>query len=194
MLMFYMSLIDDAEDQAIFEKIYLGYRKQMFFLANSILEHREDAEDAVHEVFLRIATRHMATIRKITDSTDLRNYLLKATKNTCLNHCKKRGNTSVSLDTEEHNYMLGVPELSDQAFLELIYSKIEAERIQAQILALPQPYQEVLYYHFVLELSSSDIAKELGWKVPTVKKQLTRGKRKLLEQLGILGGEPAAHG
>lgn len=89
MLPIYISMIEDTDQRSLFEQVYQQYRKQMYYLANTLLEDSAAAEDVVHDVFLRIASRHMPTIQRITDHNDLRNYLLKATKNTCLNHLKK---------------------------------------------------------------------------------------------------------
>ena len=55
MLMIYLSIIETAEDRSLFEQIYYNYRKQMFFVANGILNDNFLAEDAVHEAFLGIA-------------------------------------------------------------------------------------------------------------------------------------------
>ena len=78
MLIFYMSFIDDESQRRLFEEIYLNYRKQMLLVARSVLGSDTDAEDVVHDVFLKIAKKHMARISKIENSIDFRNYLLKA--------------------------------------------------------------------------------------------------------------------
>ena len=80
MLLIYMSFIDDESHRRLFEEIYLSYRKQMFLVARTVLKNDSDAEDIVHDVFLRIAKKYMAKISTIENETDLRNYLLKATK------------------------------------------------------------------------------------------------------------------
>ena len=81
MLLIYMSFIDDGSRRRLFEEIYFSYRKQMFLVARTVLKNDSDAEDIVHDVFLRIAKKYMAKISTIENETDLRNYLLKATKN-----------------------------------------------------------------------------------------------------------------
>lgn len=89
MLLIYMSFIDDESHRRLFEEIYLSYRKQMFLVARTVLKNDSDAEDIVHDVFLRIAKKYMAKISTIENETDLRNYLLKATKNAALDHLRK---------------------------------------------------------------------------------------------------------
>lgn len=55
MLALYMSFIDDEAHRRLFEEIYLNYRKQMLLVARSVLGNDSDAEDIVHDVFLKIA-------------------------------------------------------------------------------------------------------------------------------------------
>lgn len=55
MLILYMSFIDDEIHRRLFEEIYMTYRKQMFLVARAVLSNDSDAEDAVHDVFLKIA-------------------------------------------------------------------------------------------------------------------------------------------
>ena len=62
MLALYMSFIDDESHRRLFEKIYIEYRDPMFFMARSVLGNDSDAEDIVHDVFLKIAKKHMARI------------------------------------------------------------------------------------------------------------------------------------
>ena len=54
MLMIYLQMLDTPEEKIRFEQIYLKYRDTMFHVADSILHNEQDAEDAVHNAFLRI--------------------------------------------------------------------------------------------------------------------------------------------
>lgn len=184
MLAFYLSFLDSDEDKSFLEHIFYSYRKQMVLLADSILKSRADAEDAVHTVFLRIAIKSMDTVRAIGNETDLRNYLLKATKNTSLNMLKKRQKESVSLDTLSESGRRSRKEaLSDDIFLEAVCNRYEYERVVKAISSLDEKYRDVLYYHFVVELPAPKVAELLCQTVPATKKQLVRGKKKLLALL-----------
>ena len=88
MLALYLAYLDDESDKKLFEEIYLSHRKQMIILAITILGSEDDAQDAVGDVFLRIAQKNWDTVKQIKNNTDIRNYLLKATKNTALNKIK----------------------------------------------------------------------------------------------------------
>jgi len=189
MLALYLAYLDDANDQRLFEDIYYSYRKQMVTLALSILGKKEDAEDAVSKVFVRIAEKNWDVVRGIKSDTDLRNYLLKATKNTSLNMIKARKKENVSLDTISEYYLEGIEELSDDSFLEVICNRVEAEKVKKTILQMNEKYRYVLYYHFVMGLTVPETAKSLNQTIAATKKQLVRGKKMLLKMLGIEGVE-----
>lgn len=82
-----MSLIDNDDDRAKFEILYSEYRKRMVYIAYSVLRNSEDAEDAVHDTFIKIA-RNMNSIGD-PKSNETLSYVLKATKNTAINLSKK---------------------------------------------------------------------------------------------------------
>lgn len=189
MLALYLAYLDDANDQRLFEDMYYSYRKQMVTLALSILGKKEDAEDAVSKVFVRIAEKNWDVVRGIKSDTDLRNYLLKATKNTSLNMIKARKKENVSLDTISEYYLEGIEELSDDSFLEVICNRVEAEKVKKTILQMNEKYRDVLYYHFVMGLTVPETAKSLNQTIAATKKQLVRGKKMLLKMLGIEGVE-----
>ena len=54
MLVYYLQMLDTPEEKVKFEQIYLKYRGLMYHVAEDILHNRQDAEDAVHNAFLRI--------------------------------------------------------------------------------------------------------------------------------------------
>lgn len=54
-MLIYLSMIEDAEDQNKFEQVYLRYKNLMFYVAHRILNDAQEAEDAVHDAFVRIA-------------------------------------------------------------------------------------------------------------------------------------------
>ena len=186
MLALYMSFIDDELDRRLFEEIYINYRKQMFLVAKTVLGSDSSAEDIVHDVFLKIAKKHMPTISKIGNDTDLRNYLLKATKNTALDYLRKHRHEQISYDADIEFDIPKSSSLTDDDFVEIINNTIEYERVLSAIISLKDIYRDVMYYHFVMDLSVPEVPKLIDCKVSTVKQRLVRGKKILLKQL--LGG------
>lgn len=167
--------------------MYLSYRKQMVAFAITILGNEDDAQDAVGDVFLRIAQKNWGVVSRIDNETDLRNYLLKATKNTSLNKIKGKKKENVSLDTIAEYDMDGIDDLSDDTFLEVICNKFEYDKVVRAIRSLNEKYRDVLYYHYVMEMTVPETAKSLNQKLSATKQQLVRGKKMLLSLLGKKG-------
>lgn len=178
MLVLYLTYIDDEKDKKKFEKIYHTYRKQMAYVAMAIVHNETDVEDIVHDVFLNVATKHLDTINHISDQIDLRNYMLKATKNTALNWRNKRNRLVYAEDVV--NVKTTVLDLSDDKFVEYLCEQIEYNRVVEAIRELEPKYRDVLYHHFVMEVPVPELAKYLNQTLSATKKQLVRGKKKLL--------------
>ena len=183
MLSLYLTLIDNKTERSKFEEVYYTYRKQMFLLANSILNSKQDAEDAVHDVFYSVASAHMDVINNARNETDIRNYLLKSVKNASVSLIRKR---KVRADyREEIISNISVPD--DERFIDEICQKLDCSDVTEAMNSLDEKYREVLYYHFVLGLTIPETAQILGRKANTVQKQLVRGKSLLLDKIACKG-------
>lgn len=189
MLTIFLSYLDNDTDKKLFENIYLSYRKQMVFLAMTLLHNESDAEDAVSEVFLRIAQYNWDTVREIKDQDDLRNYLLKAAKNASLNKINKKSRECVSLDTDPIYNIEYIEDLTDDTFLDIIDNRFEYDKILAAINSLDPKYRDVFYCHFILEMTITQTSNYLGIPVSSTKQQLVRGKKILLDLLGVKGAQ-----
>ena len=189
MLALYLAYLDDDNDQKLFEDMFLSYRKQMVTFAVTILGNEDDAQDAVGDVFLRIAQKNWDVVRDIKNETDLRNYLLKATKNTSISKIKTKKKENVSLDTIMEYDMDGIEDLSDDTFLEVICNKYEYDKVVQAIKLLNEKYRDAMYCHYVMEMTVPQTAKSLNQTLSATKQQLVRGKKMLLSLLGKKGDE-----
>lgn len=175
MLIFYMSLIDNDDDRAKFEIIYNEYRKRMVSTAFSVLKNKEDAEDAVHDTFIKIA-RNMKSIDDPTSDRTL-SYVIKATKNNAINLLNKNKKRN------EHIQLEDVENIADGKFLERLHIEENYAELVDAIRLLNDTYRDVMFFHFVEGMKIKEIADLLGKKQSTVQQQLIRGKKKLLEIL-----------
>lgn len=175
MLALYMSFIDDEKDKSKFEIVYYTYRGRMLTMSESVLHNQEDAEDVVHDTFIKIARN----IKSIDDphSSKTLSYVLKATKNTAINLLNKRKKQGVKVNFERIN------DISDEEFIEKLDLKNCYDDVVKSILNLDDTYKDVMFYHFVQDMKADEIADLLGRKKSTVKQQLVRGKKILLETL-----------
>lgn len=61
-MILYLQMIDAPKDRSKFERLYLAYRDLMFYVANQILHNEQDAEDAVHQAFLKVGEDKSQTV------------------------------------------------------------------------------------------------------------------------------------
>ena len=176
MLVLYMSFIDDEIHRRLFEEVYITYRKQMFLVARAVLSNDSDAEDAVHDVFLKIAKSQMQKIGSIQEAADVRNYLLKATKHQAIDQ-------RTVMNAEREDALKGIVQLPDDQLVDMISNGMAYDCILQVIASLDDIYRDTLYAHFVLELSIPETASLLNCKTATAKQRLVRGKKLLQKQL-----------
>lgn len=130
------------------------------------LGHREDAEDAAQNVFIRWLR---AGEKTFASEEHEKAYFLKAACNECVN--MKRSlwrNNRVDFDD--------LPET--------VTAVEDAEPEDGAILrGLPRRYREVLYLYYYEELSAAEVAHTLGRNESTVRTQLQKGRERLRKML-----------
>ena len=172
MLMFYMAMIDDEADQLRFADIYNQYRKQMLYVSYHILNDYHEAEDAVQIALLGIA-KHISTVPAGNEKV-VKAYVLTAARNAALNMQAKRS-------MQEHENILDFPVSSGDDLFEQVVASQDYELLMRAMRKLPIQYREVLMLVCVHEQSVKAAAEILCRKEGTVRQQLNRGKRMLVE-------------
>lgn len=180
MLLLYLNIINDKDDRDKFERLYLRYRKKMYYIAMSVLHHQQDAEDALHNTFLSIA-KHIDKIGDIdTEVTAL--YLFRAVKNSALNiYAKKKQRLDNEITISDYSEIEHAHVCDDNLIHEA--SKLKFDEVVDCIESLPEHYRIVLALHFQYGYTIPQIAKTLDLKISTLKQRLVRGKKMLLTKL-----------
>lgn len=176
MLMMYLSLVETAEEQSLFEQIYYTYRKQMFFVANGILNDKILAEDAVQEAFLGIA-KQISLFRDMPDNK-VKAYVLTAAKNAAINLSKQEQKF------QQHHTGIdqtAIGSYQDQVLDEQIYKETD-QIIRSVIATLPAFQRDILMLRYSNHMNCTQIAIALGRKSSTVRKELSRARRALRER------------
>ena len=175
MLSIILSSVDiEAEEKIKFESIYYRHKNALYHQAMSIVKNEKDAEDVLQEAFIKIAKN----IKSISDikSKETVSFLLVITKNTAYDYIRKSSKI-IELPLTETEVAL------DDSALSNLVSNIEYQEIVSIITDIPSPYNEVLYLHFVKDYSIKKTANILDKKTATVKMQLVRGKKILIDKL-----------
>lgn len=162
-MMIYLQMIDTSEDRSKFEKLYLKYRGLMFHVANNILNNVQDAEDAVHQAFLKIAEN----IEKLGDPEcpKTKGYVVTIVENKAIDLYRQRKRRQVV-------------ELSDE--LQGVQAVYEGENtLAACILKLPARYREVILLRYHHGYSVKEVAAMLDLSFAAASKLDQRAKNRL---------------
>jgi RNA polymerase sigma-70 factor (ECF subfamily) len=163
-------------EQAVFPHLNAAYN-----LARWLLRNNQDAEDVVHESFLR-ANRYFASFR----GGDARAWLLGIVRNTCLTWLREQKSSvplSVSQDADRPDKVARDPE---QALL----LKENLGSLRSCIEALPAEYREALVLRELEGFSYQQIADVTGAASGTVMSRLSRARKRLTDCLTKTVGGP----
>lgn len=172
-MIIYLSMIDSPEDRSKFERLYTEYKDIMFYVAFNILHNEQDAEDAVHQAFLKIAEKIDIVDGTICARTQ--GYVITIVENKSID-LFRYNQRHKTLELKEDDVGITI-EYDGPNVLTKCMTKLPAR--QRQVLLLK-------HYH---GLSTKEVAKKLGLSEANVKKICQRAKDKLrilCEREGIL--------
>ncbi len=162
MLVLYLQMLDTPEEQVRFEQIYQKYRGLMYHVADNILHNSQDAEDAVHNAFLRII-KHFSKFRD-APAQDVAPQLVVITKNEAISILRKKKDAAPLEDRED--------------FTETLDAVAGYHGLVDSFRRLPQTYRAAMEMK-LLGYSDGEIAAKLGLSKTAVSTRISRGRRLL---------------
>ena len=161
-------------DKEKLKLLYGKYKNRMYITACKVLNDPQRAEDAIHDAFIAIS-KNLDNIQDI-DSVKTGAYMVKAARSRALNILRMGlPEKETQLDEAEAK--------ADESLLDEICRKESYNEIVSAILALEERYRDVLTLYYLNDLTLSEIAVLQGVKENTVKQQLYRGRRKLIDTI-----------
>lgn len=171
MLGFYLAFFETQEEKTEFENIYYKYRQDMYKIAFNILRNEHDAEDAVHEAFIKIAD-NIGKINKIP-CQELKSYIVIIIRN-------------VSIDFYRRNkkHAERISDISEAVTDDTeIFEQYDYRELAETISRLPVIYKDVLFLRYIEGFSGKEISDMLGISTSAVWKRLERAKKMLKKYL-----------
>ena len=162
------------KEKTTLELIYEKHRNRMYMAAYRIVNNPTVAEDVLHDTFVALS-KNTEKLKNV-DSLYTASYVTKAARNHALNTIKKAQQSNI-VSIEE------IDIVSDESVLDALCTEENVNIIVSSILALDEKYRDVLSLYYFNELTVSEIAVSLGRKESTVKQQLARGRRRLIDTI-----------
>jgi len=173
MLVYYLQMLDTPEEKVRFEQIYTKYRGLMYHVAEDILHDSQEAEDAVHNAFLRIIKK----FSKFQNNPlkDIAPMVTVIAKNEAISLLRKKKNT--------------IPLEDWDGFAETVEDSTNYQDLVGSFRHLPQTYRVVMEMKLLMGCSDGEIASKLGLSKTAVSTRLSRGRqllRDIVEREGFL--------
>ena len=130
---------------------------------------RSSIEDVVQEVFVR----WLDTLPEFSSVEHEKAWFIKVACNLCAD-VYRDASRRASVPLEECEYLTGGVAAE---------STVAEREILREILALPESCRDVVYLYYAEGYNTAEIAKLLGRKPNTVRRELARGREKLKEKL-----------
>ena len=138
----------------------------MYRLSYSILKNEEDAQDAVQEAIYNA----YKNLEKLKDKRKFKSWIYKIVANTSFEILRNKKNY---IDIEQEN---------------IAAEKIDIDTnltLWKAVQGLEQPYRTTITLFYYEDMSIKEISEITGSKVDAIKKQLSRGRDKIKEEIDI---------
>jgi RNA polymerase sigma-70 factor (ECF subfamily) len=152
--------MDSLQHKSDFEIVYDKYADMLYRLALVNVQHPSDAEDVVHDVFIKFFQHQF----EFTDEKHREAWLVKVTVNACRDHNRKKSYRTYTPLEEIHH------EQSEET---------QESNIMFHLSQLPERYRSVITLHYLEGFSVEEIASILRIGVSAVKMRLSRGRQML---------------
>lgn len=174
-MLLYLSMIDSDEDKKSFEKIYHDNYLTMYHIALGILKSQPDAENAVHEAFLKLAEKFEKY--SSLSCSDMTGLCVTIVKNKAIDQIRR----ARLLSEEEVEKLILYDETVEKSPEKMLKRGEMESSIQKLLEQLPEILKQTLVLKFFYEYSNHEISRIMGIPVKTVEMRLYRGKQKLRE-------------
>lgn len=171
---FSLNHLDDAQlaqliakgNERAFAEVLKRYQDAVYGFALRMLNHPQEAEDAAQETFLRF----FKTAARFRQESSLRTYLIRITKNICIDIFRKKKPELID----------EIPEMPDtDTPLALLEGELTRKSIEDAVQSLPVNQRTAILLRHVENMSYNQIAKAMQLSCSAVESLLFRARQVL---------------
>lgn len=177
MIPYIILTIEDDDERAFMEDLYISYERLMYSEINKLLKNSWDTSDVLHTVVINLI-KNISTLRGM-ERPQLVSYIVKAARYTALNYLRDKKKITEFPFDEEHDVLKDeYVSFDDQMqHAELIRAAREAWK------TLDMRSRRILDLKYMQKKSNKEIAREFGMSTDSVRMALTRARNKLKEKM-----------
>lgn len=188
MILEIIQTIENDDERETVERIFHRYYKYMLAKANGILNHHQDAEDAVMETFCSISEN--VEVFMNLDGNETVALISIYLRNIALNMYKRKKKQLKLFDmNRDIEHFEGYGAETEESPQDLVINDETIEIVYKAINRLEDIYRDVIILKYYYHMRNVDIADAMRLEQNTVNSQLFRAKKKLREFIGEEGYE-----
>lgn len=157
--------------QKDFNEIFLSLKDKVFRFARSILSDSAEAEDITQDIFEKLWLRK----NQASHYENIEYYLIRSTKNLCLDRIKHRNVAFKNLETIKH--------ISSHFTEPVVEKKETSEIIKAIINKLPKKQKMIIHLRDVEGYDFDEIFEATGIEPNAVRVNLSRARKTVKKEL-----------
>jgi RNA polymerase sigma-70 factor, ECF subfamily len=149
-------------------KIYKEFHQQLLGYVKSKIRSKEDAEDILQNVFIRIA----GNVDQLTDQFKLKNWMFTITRNAIIDYYRANAsNRRTAIPEEIDENIIGVADPDPTKGLD--------QCMNTMIALLPEQYREIIIESEIKGIKQKDLANKYGIAYPSMRSRVQRGRERL---------------
>lgn len=157
-----------------FKLLVMPYSSRLYRMAYRLMNNREEAEDIVQEVYLKLWKMR----NELQNYKSLEALSIRITRNLCMDHLRRR---RVSLDAIALEKAKGKNHSETPA--ENLEKKEQAEIIHALVAALPEPQRSLVHLRHLEGKEYEEIADMVNMNVNAIRVSISRARKQMREML-----------
>lgn len=168
MLLMYFALLENPEDEPLFEEFYNRFYDTIFYIAKNHLSTVELAEDCAQEVMINLA-KDFHNITHDFNDTRLCGYIKVVAKGVAIDVYRKE---------KRHIYNVEDADISEFTEIEAReFDIVDEITFKEAIDKMPEEYRYICYLKYFYNLPGERIAKMLNISQPLVRKRCMLGRQ-----------------
>lgn len=171
------NIMDNESNKNSFEHEFISMENKLFKLAYSILKNRYDAEDVVHDAFIKA----VENINQLRDRDKLPYWLCTITRNKALEKYNKK-KREISIEYESNRIEQYVGDFQSNTFhpekicVNDDYKRYLKEKISN---VLDPCSRDILFAYYFDGMSYKELAQKYKMKEGTIKSRISRSKARI---------------
>ena len=154
------------------EAIHSQFQKSLLRYLKSKIKSKEDAEDILQNVFIKITSN----VNKLSDKEKLRNWIYAVTRNAIIDYYRTRASKKNAVfDESISDRIIDEDEIDSTQGLD--------QCLQGMIDQLPDEYKDIIIDSELKEIKQKDLAKKYNLPYPTLRARVQRGRERLKQLL-----------